>query len=316
MKYDVRQRYKRQFLKVKDFVKVKPFKDQFLDGKAIVNQNRVRELLNIGPEEVLSGTQPVVISVDGRLYKGNHRRAMAEKALSMGIIDPDFEILCLHDQLKLSQSELSRLGILDNISGNRSNLQIQAVMGHHELAKKVFKPIYDALDLTQSGLSRARKAELAMKLGAFFNSNPTFVSHIQNNKTTLDIYGADIYRAKSSPVANKFKFVNETAHINLKGCEEALAKLLTNGANVIVSLKENGIWAQKFNKKTTLEYVFLGLSLRNQLSFSVNVPGKISYKQILSAIKKNGRKICNSLQKDFVHDPEMSEDTILNLLGA
>ena len=314
-KVAIKGRYKFGFITLAEFVKLRAFRGQYKNGKTLISPKRVEELIELGPEAVLTNVLNIItLSYLGFIIQGNHRRGVAEYCLEMGLLPPDFEIPYIQDLAVQTMHDQSIQAMLGNVGGNRVNLEVQAVMGDVVLSKKVFAPIYGAIKMTNNKLTEQRVCGLAMKFGAIFNRNPQLVDKLRRNTDKLDLNGFDIYTAKNYKEANKVKFFNVDPQVNLIGTEEAFAKLLANGMAIIAELRASGVWKEKFNLKTNLEYIILAASIRNELVYTRSTRNKINIKTVIKNASRNGRRINDVLQKDFVNTPESAEDTILGYL--
>ena len=314
----LKERKRELIITVEEFTKLEAYRGQFCDGKSMVCLSRVKKLTK---EEILDALNfnnaPIVLSHDMRINQGNHRKEAAKLALKKGYLKLTDEIQVTQNLVKQTLNRQSLDNIRANVDTARGNVEEQAVHGNHDMAVKIYKPIFNAIKIACPKYAKQRKRanKLSMKIGAVINNNPYLYEKILANQTFLDITGADLYKAKSLPEAQIYNFFNTTPKVDLRGLEKHLATILHTPLDFIIDLKETSIWKKYYNLNKTLEYPILGLGFRNRLFESskkfLRNSDKLTTEQVKNALINKRNLILPLLEVDFIRNTVAGEERII-----
>jgi len=273
------------------------------NGKVVINRARVEQLKS----HILEALQPpnrIAVSSDMKIICGTHRREAVSELLSDGKLDPNFliEIDVLSDDK--TKEELARIALNNNFNNNNSRLYGQLVCSDLKISKKVFLPIFKAIEIaTGKKYSRSKSESMAVKLGAWLNNNPAIVEQIRRGYSVSSVTGADLYNAKTLPEAGKLSYMCDP-NVDLTDLVDRLA-IAFSGFRALNELQD--IVREKIGKhRTTLDYLFIAKGLRKPIS-------QAEVTKIHKIIKNKGGQIHKCLL-NFMNQPEAEEDTIMNTI--
>lgn len=297
-------RYFTAEVSIETFLKMLPSRSQIDDkNQAFLSPKRVKELAGVDPFTLLnSSTNPIVLMPDakkfGRVVCGHHRQAvirghiLGDKDLGIDRAEEfdetsTFEARIFVDILDQAQiTELRQKEIPP-----KTKAYTLAVAEDTPYAKKVLRPLYDAMMTNAKGKAapdKERIAELACKIGAVLNSKPEWVEQLQRGKPIPQFSGDLIYSAKS-----RRRPVDNTVDLTVPEVYKTLVNLFLHGMEVIKFLVKEGTWADKLKKGRNFQYPILGLALAGVLGKDkANAPSaKLFAKNIQRSLDAKGTLI-------------------------
>ena len=276
-------RFEMVTLTLKEYASLKPFDDQkSKDGDSLIKASIVKALkFNI--QQVVEDSNLPVITKDGKIVSGNHRRVAIQETLQEGVINPEMPYPVIRLLEDFTPSELSIKAIRHNWGGNRANSVTHLLKAQTPISTKVFGPCAESFHMNDIKLGGERADKLAIRVGSVLNKFPQYFKALTEGRPA-GFTMVDLYEAKSNGDTNlgHFMGLEHARHvkIDVRGYMDVVARSAFLGLKFIESLRASGLWKEKFGGNTMLEYYIMDLSFNNRLvsGNSRKTPrGKISF---------------------------------------
>jgi hypothetical protein len=302
---------------LKEYASLKPFDDQRGDSGALIKSSIVKNL-KAHIKEVIQDPNLAVITKDGKVVSGNHRRVAIKETLQEGILNPEMPLSVIRLVEDYTPSELSIMAIRHNWGGNRANAVTHLLKAQTAISTKVFGPSSEAFHMNKISLGGERASKLAIRVGSVFNKYPQyFKAFVEGRAAGFTMI--DLYQAKSNGDTNLGHFMDlehpKHVKIDVRPYVDIMARTAYPGLKYIEDLRSSGLWKDKLGNNTMLEYYIMELAFNNRLVLGKAkkvAAGKISFGKFETILKRNGRKIFIAAST-INADAEASYDTLNGL---